>query len=86
MSHLNLVIYLKPNNTLKYSTTKNNLEVGETNGYGHLVLGKYVLYNNCYVTDKTFVYLFNKDLQKDNIKQQKIDKLYKILEEIRNAI
>lgn len=80
------MIYLKPDNTLKYSTTKNNLEVGETNGYGYLVLGKYLLYNNCYVTNKTFMNLYNKDLKKERIKQDRKEKIYKILEEIRNAI
>ena len=80
------MIYLRPNNTFKYSTTMNNLEVGETNGYGYLVLGKYYLYNNCYLTKDSYYKALDNHFQKQKIKRERKEKIYKILEEIRNAL
>lgn len=82
-----LTIYLKTDNTLKYSTVKNNfLKVGDVNGFGYKVIAKYIFYKDYFVTKETFWKLYYKDEKKHKIKCEKKEKIYKLLEVIRDVL
>lgn len=82
-----LIIYLKTDNTYKFSIKNNNfLEVGDYNGFGHLVVGKYIFYNGYFVTRYTFSKLYHEDSKKQSKKEQKNKKLFEILEAIKDVL